>query len=359
MSLEKYNKIADNIKFENKSFINGNFVNSKSNNFFEAINPATREILTEVVDCNDQDVDYAVQCARKAFESGVWSKASPEYRKDILLKLANLLRENSEEISVLESIDSGKTITDCLNEVGEEVPNHFQWYGELIDKIFGKVVPTGIEASSFIIKEPIGVVGLVVPWNFPLLMAAWKVAPSLAAGCSVILKPAEQTSLSAIKFASLAAEAGIPDGVLNVLTGHGGVGALFMRYSGESNLKTIGLEMGGKSPFIILDDAKIDDNLIEHAVTSAFWNGGQNCSANMRQIVDKKVKEEFLHKVIEKTKNLTVGKPLDPETDMGSMVSEEHLNRVNGYINKGIEEGASLISGGIQTEWFFCNTNIV
>ena len=143
----------------------------------------------------------------------LWSKASPEYRKDILLKLANLLRENSEEISVLESIDSGKTITDCLNEVGQEVPNHFQWYGELIDKIFGKVVPTGIEASSFIIKEPIGVVGLVVPWNFPLLMAAWKVAPSLAAGCSVILKPAEQTSLSAIKFASLAAEAGIPDGV--------------------------------------------------------------------------------------------------------------------------------------------------
>ena len=371
MSLEKYNKIADNIKFENKSFINGNFVNSKSNNFFEAINPATREILTEVVECNDQDVDYAVQCARKAFESGVWSKASPEYRKDILLKLANLLRENSEEISVLESIDSGKTITDCLNEVGQEVPNHFQWYGELIDKIFGKVVPTGIEASSFIIKEPIGVVGLVVPWNFPLLMAAWKVAPSLAAGCSVILKPAEQTSLSAIKFASLAAEAGIPDGVLNVLTGHGGVGesigrhndidavsftgstevgALFMRYSGESNLKTIGLEMGGKSPFIILDDAKIDDNLIEHAVTSAFWNGGQNCSANMRQIVDKKVKEEFLHKVIEKTKNLKVGKPLDPETDMGSMVSEEHLNRVNGYINKGIEEGASLISGGIEKD---------
>ena len=169
MSLEKYNKIANNIKIENKSFINGNFVNSKSNNFFEAINPATREILTEVVECDDQDVDYAVQCARKAFESGVWSKASPEYRKDILLKLANLLRENSEEISVLESIDSGKTITDCLNEVGQEVPNHFQWYGELIDKIFGKVVPTGIEASSFIIKEPIGVVGLVVPWNFPLI----------------------------------------------------------------------------------------------------------------------------------------------------------------------------------------------
>ena len=158
---------------------------------------------------------------------------------------------------------------------------------------------------------------------------------------------------------------------LNVLTGHGGVGesigrhndidavsftgstevgALFMRYSGESNLKTIGLEMGGKSPFIILDDAKIDDNLIEHAVTSAFWNGGQNCSANMRQIVDKKVKEEFLHKVTEKTKNLKVGKPLDPETDMGSMVSEEHLNRVNGYINKGIEEGASLISGGIEKD---------
>jgi len=382
MTLEKYSKLADNIKFETRAFINGKFVNSKSNKFFDSINPATSQILTEVVECDNQDVDFAASCAKKAFENGEWSQASPEYRKDVLLKLATLLRENSLEMSVLESLDSGKTITDCLNEVGVEVPNHFQWYGELIDKTFGKVVPTGHDVSSFIIKEPIGVVGLVVPWNFPLLMAAWKVAPALAAGCSVILKPAEQTTLSAIKFATLAAEAGIPDGVLNILTGFGNVGeaigrhkdidavsftgstevgALFMRYSGESKLKTIGLEMGGKSPFIILDDAKIDDNLIEHAVTSAFWNGGQNCSANMRQIVDKKIKDEFLHKVLEKTKTLKVGEPLDPETDMGSMVSEEHLERVNGYISKGIEEGADLISGGVdndKTNGFFASPTL-
>ncbi len=367
MSSYKYKEIATKLNYNNKAFINGRFVNSKSDKFFEAINPATGELITEITDCNSADVDLAVKSARDSFKKGVWSKSSPEFRKEVLLKLANLLRENTEEMAVLESLDSGKTINDCLNEVGNEVPNFFQWYGELIDKTFGKVVPTGQDVTSFIVKEPIGVVGLVVPWNFPLLMAAWKAAPALAAGCSIVLKPAEQTSLTAIKLAELAAEAGLPDGVLNVLPGFGStgeaigrhpdvdtvsftgsteVGALFMRYSGESNLKTVGLEMGGKSPFIILEDAKITDELVEHAVTSAFWNGGQNCSANMRQIVDKKIKDEFLAKVIEKTKTLKVGDPLDTETEMGSMVSEEHLKRVNGYIDQGIKDGAELLIGG-------------
>ncbi|MDC6447813.1 aldehyde dehydrogenase [Alphaproteobacteria bacterium] len=367
MSSNKYKEIATKLNYNNKAFINGHFVNSKSDKFFEAINPATGELITKITDCNSADVDLAVKSARDSFKKGVWSKSSPEFRKEVLLKLANLLRENTEEMAVLESLDSGKTINDCLNEVGNEVPNFFQWYGELIDKTFGKLVPTGQDVTSFIVKEPIGVVGLVVPWNFPLLMAAWKAAPALAAGCSIVLKPAEQTSLTAIKLAELAAEAGLPDGVLNVLPGFGStgeaigrhpdvdavsftgsteVGALFMRYSGESNLKTVGLEMGGKSPFIILEDAKITDNLVEHAVTSAFWNGGQNCSANMRQIVDKKIKDEFLAKVIEKTKTLKVGDPLDTETEMGSMVSEEHLKRVNGYIDQGIKDGAELLIGG-------------
>lgn len=367
MSSLKYKEIATKLNYNNKAFINGHFINSKSNKFFESINPATGELITEITDCNSGDVDLAVESARNSFKQGVWSKSSPEFRKEVLLKLANLLREKTEEMAVLESLDSGKTINDCLNEVGNEVPNFFQWYGELIDKTFGKVVPTGQDVTSLIVKEPIGVVGLVVPWNFPLLMAAWKAAPALAAGCSIVLKPAEQTSLTAIKLAELAAEAGLPDGVLNVVPGFGStgeaigrhpdvdavsftgsteVGALFMRYSGESNLKTVGLEMGGKSPFIILEDAKVSDDLVEHAVTSAFWNGGQNCSANMRQIVDKKVKDEFLEKVIEKTNNLKVGDPLDTETDMGSMVSEEHLKRVNGYIDQGIKDGAKLLIGG-------------
>ena len=367
MSSVNYKEIATNLNYNNKAFINGEFINSKSGKFFETINPATGELITEITDCNSADVDLAVKSARDSFKKGVWSKSSPEFRKEVLIKLANLLRENTEEMAVLESLDSGKTINDCLNEVGNEVPNFFQWYGELIDKTFGKVVPTGQDVTSFIIKEPIGVVGLVVPWNFPLLMAAWKAAPALAAGCSIVLKPAEQTSLTAIKLAELAAKAGLPDGVLNVLPGFGStgeaigrhpdvdavsftgsteVGALFMRYSGESNLKTVGLEMGGKSPFIILDDAKITDDLVEHAVTSAFWNGGQNCSANMRQIVDNKIKDEFLAKVIDKTKTLKVGDPLDTETEMGSMVSEEHLKKVNGYIDRGIKDGAELLIGG-------------
>ena len=367
-TIENYEKIAGNLKIENRPFIDGKYVDPIDGQSFEKINPANGEIITSVAKCNDKDVQKAVECARKSFNSGVWSKCSPEERKESLLKLAELIRENSEEMSVLESLDSGKTITDCLNEVGGEVPNFFQWYGELIDKTFGKVVPTGQDVSSFIVKEPIGVVGLVVPWNFPLLMAAWKAAPALASGCSVILKPAEQSPLTAIKLAELTKEAGIPDGVFNVITGFGDtgeaigrhpdidavsftgsteVGALFMRYSGESNLKTIGLEMGGKSPFIVLDDADINDDLIENAAMSAYWNGGQNCSANMRQIIHEKVKDDFLHKVLVKTKSLKVGNPLDPTSEMGSMISEDHFNTVNGYIQKGIDEGASLLHGGV------------
>ena len=239
----------------------------------------------------------------------------------MLLRLADLVRANTEELAVLESIDSGKTIKDCLHEIGNEVPTFFQWYAELIDKTFGKVAPTAESALALIVKEPVGVVGLVLPWNFPLLMAAWKLAPALAAGCSAVLKPAEQTPLTALRLAELAMEAGVPAGVLNVVPGFGEtagaaigkhmdidvvsftgsteVGAYFLRYSSESNLKPVGLEMGGKSPFLVLDDARIDDDLVNFAITSAFWNGGQNCSANMRQIVHAKVRDEFLDKVLD------------------------------------------------------------
>ena len=223
--------------------------------------------------------------------------------------------------------------------------------------------------TSLIVKEPIGVVAGVVPWNFPLMMAVWKMAPALAAGCSIIIKPAEDTPLTAIKVAKFAQEAGIPDGVLNILPGYGDVGEAlgrhndvdavsftgstevgryFMKYSGESNLKTIGLEMGGKSPFIVLEDAKINDDLINNAINSAFWNGGQNCSANMRQIVHKKVKDEFLDKVSKKIKKLKVGDPLDLNSNMGSMISKGHLQVVDGFIQKGIDEGAKLLLGGVS-----------
>ncbi|HTO82925.1 MAG TPA: aldehyde dehydrogenase [Methylomirabilota bacterium] len=367
---EKFRSIAATLKFPRNAFIDGEFRPAASGKVFENINPATGQVLGTVAHCDAADVDAAVKAARRVFEDGTWSRAAPEARKDVLLKLADLVRAHKEELATLESLDSGKTITDCLHEIGNEVPTFFQWYGELIDKSFGKVAPTAETALAVIIKEPIGVAGLVLPWNFPLLMAAWKLAPALAAGCSAVLKPAEQTPLTALRLAELAAEAGLPPGVLNVLPGFGEtagqaigrhrgidvvsftgsteVGAYFLKYSAESNLKPVGLEMGGKSPFIVLDDAEINDDLVSNAVSAACWNGGQNCSANMRQIVHAKVKDAFLGKVLEKIGALKVGDPLDPATQMGSMISEEHQRRVLGYIATGVKEGARIVHGSAK-----------
>ncbi|MDA8711877.1 aldehyde dehydrogenase [Candidatus Pelagibacter bacterium] len=364
-----YKAIAKKLKFEGRAFINGKYVNAIDGQKFETINPATGEKLCTVAKCNHKDVNLAVKVSRKAFNSGVWSRSSPEHRKEVLLKFAELLRKHGDENSVLECVDTGKLVTDCINEVANDAPMHFQWYGELIDKVFGKVGPTEPSITSLIVKEPIGVVAGIVPWNFPLMMAVWKMAPALAAGCSVIIKPAEDTPLTAIRVAQIGKEAGIPNGVLNVLPGYGDVGealgrhkdvdavsftgstevgGYFLKYSSESNLKPVALEMGGKSPFIVLEDAKINDDLIDNAINSAFWNGGQNCSANMRQIVHKKVKDEFLDKVIKRVKKLKVGDPLDLKSNMGSMISKNHLQTVDGYIQKGIDEGAKLLSGGVS-----------
>ena len=353
-----YKAIAKKLKFEGRAFINGKYVNAIDGKKFETINPATGEKLCAVAKCNHKDVDLAVKVSRKSFNSGVWSRCSPEHRKEVLLKFAELLRKHGDENSVLECVDTGKLVTDCINEVANDAPMHFQWYGELIDKVFGKVGPTEPSITSLIVKEPIGVVAGIVPWNFPLMMAVWKMAPALAAGCSVIIKPAEDTPLTAIRVAKIAQEAGIPDGVLNVLPGYGDVGealgrhkdvdavsftgstevgGYFLKYSSESNLKPVALEMGGKSPFIVLEDAKINDDLIDNAINSAFWNGGQNCSANMRQIIHSKVKK------------LKVGDPLDLKSNMGSMISKGHLQTVDGYIQKGIDEGAKLLSGGVSS----------
>ena len=369
MENTNYKTIASKIIFEGRAFIGGKYVDAIDGGKFDTINPATEEILCSVAKCNSKDVDLAVKVSRKAFESGVWSKTSPEHRKDILLKFADLLRKHGVENSVLESVDTGKLIGDCINEVANDAPMHFQWYGELIDKVFGKTSSTDPSITSLIVKEPIGVVAGIVPWNFPLMMAVWKMAPALAAGCSIIIKPAEDTPLTAIKVAKIAQEAGLPDGVLNVLPGFGDVGealgrhndinaisftgstevgGYLMKYSGESNLKPVGLEMGGKSPFIVLEDAKLTEDLINNSINSAFWNGGQNCSANMRQLVHSKIKDEFLDKVTKKVKALKVGDPLDPSSNMGSMISKKHLSTVDGFIQKGMDEGAKLLLGGVS-----------
>ena len=367
-ALSLLHEAAARITLPRQAFIDGAFCDASDGGTFPNLNPGTGEALGGVAHCTQTDVDRAVVAARRSFAEGGWSRAAPEHRKAVLLKLAVLVREHAEELSLMECLDSGKTITDCRNEIGNEVPNFFQWYAELIDKSFGKVAPTGETALALIVKEPIGVVGLVLPWNFPLLMAAWKLAPALAAGCSVVLKPAEQTPLTALRLAELAAEAGVPAGVLNVLPGLGEttgqaigrhndidavsftgsteVGAMFLRYAADSNMKTVGLEMGGKSPLIVLDDAVLDDDLIGNIVMAACWNGGQNCSANMRQIVHRSRKDEFLERVGARLKSLIVGDPLDPATEIGAMITAEHRDRVLGYVAKGKQEGARIVMGG-------------
>jgi acyl-CoA reductase-like NAD-dependent aldehyde dehydrogenase len=359
-----YADIAARLRLPSQAFVDGSFTPALSGAVMETVNPATGETIGAIAHCQVEDVDRAVRAARRTFTEGTWSRSAPEHRKSVLLALADMVRRHSDELAVLESLDSGKPIKDCLREIAIEVPDTFQWYAELIDKAYGKVAPTGESALALVVKEPVGVVGLVLPWNFPLLMAAWKLAPALASGCSVVVKPAEQTSLTALRLAELATEAGVPPGVINVVPGLGEttgravglhndidvvsftgsteVGRYFLRYASDSNLKPIGLEMGGKSPFIVLDDADITDDLVDNAVTAAFWNGGQNCSANMRQIVDRKVEEEFLHKVLAKAGTIVVGDPLDPRTEMGPMVTEEHRQRVTGYIETGTVEGARV-----------------
>ena len=363
-----FHNIRDTLTPNTQAFIDGQYCDAADGAKLENLNPATGEVIGTFSHCGAADVDRAVAAARRVFNQGTWSRAAPEYRKEILLKLADLVDKNKNELAVLESLDAGKTITDCLHEVGTEAPAFFRWYAELADKTFGKIAPTGDDALALIVKEPAGVAGAILPWNFPFLMAVWKIAPALAAGCSIVVKPAEQTPLSTLKLGELAVEAGIPAGVLNIIPGLGEtagqaiglhndvdtvsftgsteVGRLFMRYSGDSNLKSVGLEMGGKSPFIVLDDAMINDDLIEHAAMAAFWNGGQNCSANMRQIIAAPLVDEFMDKMLMRVEAFKLGDPLDPDTTIGSMITAEHKDRVMGYIASGKTEGANLVVGG-------------
>ena len=363
-----FHLIKDTISLTTQAFIDGNYCDAADGDKLETSNPATSETIASFAHCKATDVDRAVAAGRRVFNEGTWSRSAPEYRKEVLLKLAALVEQNKEELAVLESIDAGKTITDCLHEVGTEAPAFFRWYAELADKTFGKIAPTGDDAMALIVKEPAGVAGAILPWNFPFLMAVWKIAPALAAGCSIVVKPAEQTPLSTIRLGALLNEAGVPAGVVSILPGLGEtagqaigmhddidtvsftgsteVGRMFMRYSGDSNLKSVGLEMGGKSPFIVLDDAAINDDLIEHAAMAAFWNGGQNCSANMRQIIAKPLVDDFMDKILKRVAAFQLGDPLDPETTIGSMITPEHKAQVMGYINKGQTEGARLVVGG-------------
>ena len=303
---DEYDATAAALNLPRSAFIDGRFQPGKGGTL-DAINPATGETLCSIAACNSDDVDLAVAKAREAFEQGHWSRLHPAERKDILIRLCKLITRNARELAVMESLESGKTIRDCVTIDVPETIQTLKWHAEAVDKIYDQTAPVGEDAIAMIVREPVGVVAAILPWNFPLLMMAWKIGPALAAGNSVIVKPAEQTSLTALRLAELAMEAGVPRGVLQVLPGdgpqvgqplglHGDVdmvsftgstetGRKFLRYAADSNLKKVVLECGGKNPAIVMDDAENLDLVAAHVVNAAFWNMGENCSACSRLIV--------------------------------------------------------------------------
>lgn len=370
LSLEQCEKIAASLKFSTKAFINGKQVDAASGKTFSTENPATGKIITKVSACDAEDVDRAVKAARRTFDRGVWPGMTPRERKKIIFKFTKLIEENIDELAVLETLDSGKPIQDTCTIDIPETADLIAFHAEAADKINDYMTPAGSEIVSMVIHEPIGVVGGILPWNFPLMMAAFKLGPILATGNCVVLKPSKLTPLSTIRMAELAAEAGIPDGVINVVTGSGDtvgkaiclhpdinlvtftgsteVGRLLLKYSAESNLKRILLECGGKNPCLVLPDYTDLDTVAEHAVFSVFWNMGENCSSNSRLIVHETVKDALLEKVIEKTGKWTVGNPFNPDIKLGPMIEKSHMEKVLSYIEKGKAEGAKLVYGGNQ-----------
>jgi 4-guanidinobutyraldehyde dehydrogenase / NAD-dependent aldehyde dehydrogenase len=362
--------VLTDLSIRSQAFVDGAYVDALSGETFDCVNPATGRVIAAVAACDADDVDRAVRGARAAFESGVWSRLAPKQRKRVLVRLAELMREHRDELALLETLDMGKPIRDSR---GVDVPlaaECIAYYGEAIDKVYDEVAPTGPGDVVTLVREPLGVVGAVVPWNFPLLMASWKVGPALATGNSVVLKPAEQSPLTALRLAELAAEAGVPEGVLQVVPGFGEtagqalgrhmdvdlvaftgsteVGKLFLRYSGESNMKRLALECGGKSPHIVMQDCGDLDAAAEAAAWGVFYNQGEVCNAGSRLLVHESLKDDLLERIVRVAETIRPGDPLDPETRMGAIVDRTQLERVLGYIEAGRDQGADLHLGGGQ-----------
>ena len=359
---------AKSIEPRTQAFIGGRYVDSISGATFARVNPATGQPLGDVAAGDTRDIDAAVASARAAFESGSWSKQSPAARKKVMQKFAELIMANHEELALLETLDTGKPIRDSLSVDIPAAARCIQWYAEAIDKIYDQVAPTGHDVLALITREPLGVVGAIVPWNFPLIMAAWKIGPILAAGNSLVLKPSEKSPLTAIRVAQIASEAGIPDGVFNVVPGLGmpagkalalhmdvdgiaftgstATGRSIMQYAGQSNLKRVGLECGGKSPNIVLADYQDLDRAAKAAAFAIFFNQGEMCSAGSRLLVQAEIKDAFLEKVQAIGRTMVPGDPLDPATKLGAIVDEAQMKRVLGYIDSGRREGAEVRMGG-------------
>lgn len=354
-----------------QAFIDGEFVEARSGEVFEKINPANRKVTASVVAGGVEDVDLAVHAARRAFDAGTWSNCAPRERKGRLLALADGIEADAVNLAVVMAVDVGKPVTDGLDEVAATV-ECLRFFAEATDKRSGEVAPLGPDGFGYVTREPMGVVAAVVPWNYPLLMPIWKLAPALAAGNCVVLKPAEQSPLTAIRLAEISAEVGLPAGVLNVVpglgeiagralglhpdvdklafTGSGEVGRMFLRYAAESNLKSVSLECGGKSPMIVLDDVRDISGLARDLAGAIFHNAGQVCSACSRVLVHRSIRDELLEHLAQAAVAWEPGDPLDEATPMGPIIDDQQFGRVLGFIQQGAAEGASVIAGGGQAD---------
>jgi acyl-CoA reductase-like NAD-dependent aldehyde dehydrogenase len=366
---QDWRSLATDLEFEGRAFISGRYQDALSGETRETVSPGDGRKLADVANCGIEDADRAVEVARATFEAGVWSAMAPADRKMVLVRWAELIEDNADEIALLECLDVGKPISDTTGVDVLSAIRTIRWSGEAIDKVYDQISPTPADTLALVQRLPLGVVAAIVPWNFPLSTTAWKLAPSLATGNSVILKPASNTPLSALRIAGLATEAGLPDGVLQVLPGPGGslgrhlalhgdidgltftgsteVGKQLMVYSGESNLKRTFLELGGKSPNIVFADSNLE-KAATFAAIAVFYNGGQTCTAGTRLIVEDGIREKFVEMVVAKSQDWMPGDPLDPGTAMGPMIDAAQLKTVADYVGIGQEEGASLMFGGSQ-----------
>jgi aldehyde dehydrogenase (NAD+) len=355
------------VKAQEPMLINGKWVDSVSGKTFATINPATGETICQVAEGDKADVDLAVKAARKAFDGGPWSKMTAAERGRCINRLADLIEQNADELAALESLDNGKPYKDARNIDVPLTVKCYRYYAGWADKIHGKTIPVEGPYFCYTRHEPVGVVGQIIPWNFPLLMQAWKWGPALATGCTIVLKPAEQTPLTALRVGALTQEAGIPDGVINVVPGYGptaggaitahmGVdkvaftgeyttGQIIMEAAARSNLKRVTLELGGKSPNVVFADADLDA-AVEGAYFGLFFNQGQCCCAGSRLFVEDKVHDQFVEKMLKKATSRKVGDPFAADTDQGPQVSQEQFDRVMGFIDAGKKQGAKMLTGG-------------
>jgi phenylacetaldehyde dehydrogenase len=363
-------RVSDFIDKPRKMLIGGKWVNAASGKTFPTYNPATGEVLAQIAEGDRQDIDDAVKAARKAFDSGPWPRMTPSERGRLIWKLADLLEAHTEEFATIETLDNGKPLAVARVADVPLTVDMFRYMAGWATKLEGTTIPISIPGKAkylaYTLREPVGVVGQIIPWNFPLLMAGWKLGPALAAGCTVVLKPAEQTPLSALRLGELIMEAGFPDGVVNIVPGYGEtagaalaahdlvdkvaftgsteVGRLIV-HAATGNLKKVSLELGGKSPNVVFKDADMD-TAIAGSASAIFFNHGQCCCAGSRLFVERPVFDRVVEGVAGQAKKIKVGSGLEPDTSMGPLVSDEQLRRVCGYLEIGLSEGAKAVVGG-------------